>query len=203
MYLLPKPVGSKAEWCCPQSKSFIAIFMVFFLWENTIRSWKNSHYCSNHHNLSSGSHWLCLQRLYHLGYEPCPSFCHIRDMLFAYTQRNVDHHIPEHMINISIPDSDYCSLFAQFILWLFAGLALLNALLNTVISPLASIRLPLLPKKQGSNDWSCNWWDKVVIAEFSDYCSLYIIVIHILLFNAMSVLLISQLAEAWGCQCLE
>lgn len=38
---------------------------------------------------------------------------HIRDMVFTCTQRKLDIHIPTHMINISIPVSDFCISFAQ------------------------------------------------------------------------------------------
>lgn len=66
-----------------------------------------------------------------------PSFDHIQDTVFTRTWRNLDLHIPVYMINIGIPVSNRCILFAQvtamFILystnctrpqWLIAGFAI-------------------------------------------------------------------------------
>lgn len=66
-------------------------------------------------------------------YEPYSDYDHIQCMTFTCTQKNVNIHVPEYMINVSIPESDYSLLFAQalvmFIYLLFLFLAKTTAVL--------------------------------------------------------------------------
>lgn len=45
--------------------------------------------------------------------DRCYKTDHVQGAVFTCTQADSDIHVPVHMVNISIPASDYCVLFAQ------------------------------------------------------------------------------------------